>query len=389
MLELDDQIRRYVDAVAPRVRNDEIRTGPKSLQRAKFALIGALLVLVGVGAAFVVPMLRPSPSTIHGAAPFSPTWTRVPRDEAAFGGMYQQMLSVAAGGPGLVAVGWDQPGVDFDAAVWISPDGVTWTRVSDDQGVFGGVGSQRMYGVAAGGPGLVAVGWDQPGVDFDAAVWISPDGMTWTRVSNAGAALGGSGDQTMFSVAAGGPGMVAVGFDYSGDNYDAAVWTSPDGVTWTRVSDAGAVLGGADDQTMFSVAAGGPGMVAVGFDYSGGGADAAVWTSPDGTTWTRVPPDEAIFGGIGRQQMFSVAAGGPGLVAVGSDSSGGDTDAAVWTSPDGLTWTKVPADATVFGGQGDQHMVSVAAGGPGLVAVGMDSSGDGSDAAVWIGAKKD
>ena len=201
MPELDEQIRRYVDAVAPRVRNDEIRTGPKSLQRAKFALIGALLVLVGVGAAFVVPMLRPSPSTIHGAAPFSPTWTRVPRDEAAFGGMYQQMLSVAAGGPGLVAVGWDQPGVDFDAAVW-----------------------------------------------------ISPDGMTWTRVSNAGAALGGSGDQTMFSVAAGGPGMVAVGFD-----------------------------------------------------YSGGGADAAVWTSPDGTTWTRVPPDEAIFGGIGRQQMFSVA----------------------------------------------------------------------------------
>ncbi|HDK45800.1 MAG TPA: hypothetical protein ENG94_05935 [Actinobacteria bacterium] len=61
----------------------------------------------------------------------------------------------------------------------------------------------------------------------------------------------------------------------------------------------------------------------------------------------------------------------------------------MWTSPDGLTWTKVPADATVFGGQGDQHMVSVAAGGPGLVAVGMDSSGDGSDAAVWIGAKKD
>jgi hypothetical protein len=44
---------------------------------------------------------------------------------------------------------------------------------------------------------------------------------------------------------------------------------------------------------------------------------AAVWTSVDGLSWSRVPHDEALFGGATLQTMESVAAGGPGVVAVG------------------------------------------------------------------------
>ena len=58
-----------------------------------------------------------------------------------------------------------------------------------------------------------------------------------------------------------------------------------------------------------------------------------------------------------------------------------DQEAAVWTSPDGITWSRVPHDETVFGGDGIQHMTSVTVGGPGLVAVGADGSGYGGDAA--------
>ena len=58
-------------------------------------------------------------------------------------------------------------------------------------------------------------------------------------------------------------------------------------------------------------------------------------------TWSRVPHDEAVFGGEGAQ-MRSVIAGGPGLVAIGVDESGGDQDGAVWTSPDGTTWSLSP-----------------------------------------------
>jgi hypothetical protein len=114
-----------------------------------------------------------------------------------------------------------------------------------------------------------------------------------------------------------------------------------------------------------------------------------VWTSPDGITWSRVHDDEAVFGGERDQVMVSVTVGGPGLVAVGSDGSGGDEDAAVWTSPDGFTWSRVPHDEAVFGGEGDQVILSVTIGGPGLAAVGREVSGGDSDAAVWVAATED
>lgn len=126
-------------------------------------------------------------------------------------------------------------------------------------------------------------------------------------------------------------------------------------LTWSRVPYDEAAFGGARGQMMKSVTVGGPGFVAVGSVENDGDADAAVWTSGDGITWSRVPHDEAVFGGAQGQWINSVTAGGPGLVAVGSDgrfSHGyedalaygwywwGDQDgaAAVWTSIDGVTW---------------------------------------------------
>jgi len=243
-----------------------------------------------------------------------------------------------------------------------------WARVPHDETVFGSEGWPTMESVAAGGPGLVAVGYDSSDDDIDAAVWISVDGVTWSRVPHDETVFGGEGKQIMFSVAAGGPGVVAVGYD----GFEAAVWTSVDGVTWSRVPHDEMVFGD-PPQGMVSVTAGGPGLVAVGYDESGDYSDAAVWTSVDGLTWSRVPNDETIFGGEdGRQTMSSVVATDSGLVAVGYD----DGIAAVWTSPDGLAWTQVPNDETIFGGS---SMKSVVVGGPGLVAVGTS----GGHAAVW------
>ena len=44
---------------------------------------------------------------------------------------------------------------------------------------------------------------------------------------------------------------------------------------------------------------------------------AAVWTSVDGTTWTLVSDDEAVFGGTNSQQRSSGTTGGPGQLAFG------------------------------------------------------------------------
>ena len=325
-------------------------------------------------------------TTTTTAADSSSVWSRVPHDEAVFGEGGPITYGVTAGGPGLVAVGSD--GSDdggLDAAVWTSPDGITWSRVPHDETTFSGGGDLVMRSVIAGGPGLVAVGSDWSGDDVVAAVWTSPDGITWSRVPHDESVFGGGGDQLMASVTAGGPGLVAVGSDYLGDGAGAVVWTSPDGIAWSRVPHDEAVFGGEHSPQMYGVTAGGPGLVAVGSD---GGFRAVVWSSPDGITWSRVPHDEPIFGGEGLPVMNSVTAGGPGLVAVGSDQpfDSANNNAAVWTSPDGITWSRVPHDEAVFGGEGDYVMVSVTAGGPGLVAVGSDS---GLGVAVWVKAAED
>ena len=336
------------------------------------------------------PTTTTASSTITSlAAPAGLSWARVRDDEAIFGpsagGAGVSMRSVAAGGPGLVAVGYEDSGEDWDAAVWTSADGLTWSRVPHDEAVFGGPDIQDMEGVVAGGPGLVAVGWDHSGGEADAAVWVSADGFTWTRVSDA--ALGGPGDQAMRAVAAGGPGLVAVGDEFGPETPElaAAVWTSPDGLAWTRVPHDEAVFGGPGPQSMTAVAAWGQGLVAVGYeDQTESDTNAAVWTSPDGVTWARIPHDDAVFGGAGDQWIGGVAGAGTGVVAVGSVWTDEDGTAVVWWSSDGAIWNRIPDDEAVFGGAGWAGMVSVAAGGPGLVAVGSGGSEELEHAAVWV-----
>jgi len=345
----------------------------------------AVVVLIVGGAALLVRVSgqgSPLP-TVPAADTFTPTidplssysWSRVARNEVSFGGEAGgAMSSVTVGGPGLVAVGVDSTG----PAVWTSADGITWSRVPPDEAVFGALDEQSMADVTVGGPGLVAVGRDESGLDGDAAVWTSPDGVIWSRVPHDEAVFGGEREQHMSGVTVGGPGLVAVGADHA---TGPAVWTSPDGVTWSRVPPDDAVFSGERDQWMTDVTVGGPGLVAVG---SGDGVSTrpAVWTSPDGITWTWVPHNDAFAGRTGGYPgMNSVTAGGPGLVAVGSI----DFHAAVWTSADGVTWSRVPHDDAVFGLEGSE-MESVTVGGPGLVAVGSSGSGGDVDAAVWTSA---
>jgi hypothetical protein len=318
------------------------------------------------------------PKAAVWTSPEGITWSRVPGHEAIFDDA--AMRAVTAGGPGLVAVGDSAD----DAAVWTSSDGITWSRVPHSEAVFGDAG---MNGVTAGGPGLVAVG-DQGG---SAGVWTSLDGIIWSRAPQEEAIFKGEGTR-MKSVTVGGPGLVAVGEDGPlQDDTDAAVWTSPDGITWSRTPHTEAVFG---DAGMNSVTAFGPGLVAVGGYWRPGLQDgrfgALVWTSFDGITWSRVAHDEDIFEGD-EAGMESVTVADHGLVAVGSHWHPQGVEAAAWTSVDGFAWSRVPHDEAVFGAQPRPvlEMNSVTAGGPGLVAVGAnhvhDTSGaTESDAAVWV-----
>jgi hypothetical protein len=324
----------------------------------------------------------PTPIDVH-----SLTWSRVPHDEAVFNPTGQDVMhDVIVGGPGFVAVG--RSGSDGEnSAVWVSEDGITWSLLPNGEPPLDGF---AMFGVTAGGPGIVAVGFDfdpdGPGSTRVAggAMWTSEDGFSWTKT-----VVGGENSQ-IFDVTPGGPGLVAVGTATGTVDHPyspvsrAAVWTSVDGITWTRVPDDPDVFGeleGGWNRSMPAVAAGEPGLVAI----EGGGPGApehAVWTSVDGLTWTLVPPADIP----GDARMNDVIAGGPGFVAVG----GTYADAAVWTSPDGLTWTLVPPSELPDGAP----LHSVISVGSQLIAIGGTPFGYSEvwtslDGETWTRAEKE
>ena len=237
----------------------------------------------------------------------------------AFSGLPNVLAqSVTAGESGLlVAVGSDGHFSDeqADAAIWTSPDGVSWTGVRDSD-LFDPE-AQVAVAVASGPGGFVAVGTEirDGGEAIAPLAWTSSDGESWRRVVV-------DADGFVNAVAAGGPGLVAVG------GGEVPVWTSPDGQSWTPgqadpqvfaprldVEDGFLVLQG--------VAAAADGrVVAVGWETTRSGTQVgAAWLSLDGVSWARVPHDDAVFGdGAGLTQVEDVVAGGPGFVAVGTEA---------------------------------------------------------------------
>jgi len=314
------------------------------------------------------------------------TWARVPHDGENLGGRGDQIaLDVTVGDPGLVMVGWDSSGGEIDAAVWTSVDGTRWQRTPHDEEIFGGPDWQVMNAVVAvGGLGLVAVGEDRSA--HTGAVWISSDGHSWVRVDDE--AL--DGIDRLEDVIAHGPGVLAVGSTSGRTGSHGVVLVSSDGLAWQRFDSS--VRARSED--MLAVVSGESGLVAVGQAwYAGGGDrpgdgdwDAVVWRTTDYTVWPKPQATGDILGGPPDDQLMSdVATGGPGYVAVGCERCHeGEADAAIWTSTDGNSWQRVPHDEQNLGGPGRQDIFAVFVGGPGLVAVGLDTSGGDIDAAVWV-----
>ncbi len=160
------------------------------------------------------------------------------------------------------------------------------------------------------------------------------------------------------------------------------IWSSPDGSSWTRLADLPG--GSAWPTTVRDAIATGSGYLAVGMGESW--ASAAVWTSADGLAWQRVP-DQAAFQGAA---MEAVARGSSGFVAVGvvprTLCSLGATcglDGAIWRSADGRTWSRVAG--TTF----HTSILGVTAGPFGYVASGGDDWCEAcaeSGPRIWISA---
>jgi hypothetical protein len=308
------------------------------------------------------------------------TWRRAPAGQAAFhsDAERQVITDVTVGSRAVVGVGFEQDRRGRSRAViWTSIDGMRWMRVPN-QPALGRADFQVMNAVTAGGPGFVAVGWAEydPATDeANAAVWTSADGRAWARLPHDEDVFGVTGAEGMLDVVAGRRGLIAVGSD--GPN--AVVWTSVDGTEWTRLPHDEAVFGG--EQLIWALTVAESGIVGVGYNNSseGEGEHAVIWTSRDGSRWSRTPLEEA------SALLRGVAATGRGLVAVGSELVAGHTDAVVWTSPDGARWTQVRRDDAVFGGRGNQLAYDVAAADGRVVVVGADYGAP--QPVVWTAAE--
>ena len=295
------------------------------------------------------------------------TWTRVPDFPAQPGSL---AVAVASGSVGVVAVG----SAGRDAAAWSSTDGVGWQAVPAASALRSDV-QTRMTSVVDWKGGFVAGGYlGSIAGPIRAAFWTSADGRTWQRAADAP----GFADARVagLSVTAAGGRLVAVGA--AGDaktTTGAAAWTSDDGRTWQRVADGPKLAAG----VMNAVAAGPSGLVAAGSD--GDSVLAMAWTSADGRTWTPVPKTTSLDNFGLKIEMRDVTYASDRYVAVGHLLFGQQfSTAVIWTSPDGITWTRANEPASF--GQGKIYGVS--AGGPGLVAVGTFGAPDFFVPRVWV-----
>jgi DNA-binding SARP family transcriptional activator len=316
-------------------------------------------------------------------------WSRVEADSfAAPGNQRVTDVAVLEERDLIVMIGWDESRGDFDGAVWVyelgDPD-ASWERVDETHPSLQTPGDQRMREVTVLDDRLVAVGWqvDSDGRDV-ASAWTSRNGRRWA----ASRPLPAEGDEEMATVTSDGTMAVAGGWSAGESDRDAEVWTTRDGIDWRPVRDA-EVLGGPGDQQINSVAATDDGFAAVGEERIGDDTNAVVWTSPDGRNWERVPESSDVFGGEGDQTMSVVTTSPLGLVAAGSEALGHDVNGAVWTSPDGLTWVRLPGDTPAMSPltdpSGRQDVRVLIPTETGFLALGAERRGRDLDADAWIG----
>ncbi|MHB8960635.1 MAG: hypothetical protein ACYDAN_13525 [Candidatus Limnocylindrales bacterium] len=356
-------------------------------------------------AAAIPPTAAPVSGTASVPAALLPAaWRKVATpDLRAFGAVrWRIALGVAPDGAFIAILSSEE---QEPAIVLRSPDGERWAVVGplpDSRGawVMSVAGNQHAIVAAGGAPDPKGPG-----------IWSSPDGITWTRLSGSGS----DGLLDASPVAANSAGFVAVG-----DGIGVTPWVSSHPATaWHHVGSRVA----SQDAGVIGIAPSGPGFVAVGWsnphpvpEASAQTSDAGAWLSEDGRTWS----PSAVTGGAGVA-LWSVAAQGSRLVALGDQQSspqgalvfvssdGGRTWApatgpapdsgcctvtavadgflattyTVWASRDGSSWDDSAWTAAAGAASGDTRMVRVAASGGHVVASLTTASAAPS---FWIGS---
>jgi hypothetical protein len=293
----------------------------------------ALALLTGHGPRFG-QLAASQPRNAHPALPQSLT-------AAAFGAypgeqqraVFQTINRVVASGNTIVTMGSETTDGVARQQFFVSTNGGATWRLAVVQSPGGGqapVGHPAS--LLAGGPG----GWAAIGPQ---ALWTSQDGQSWTLAATHGITPQLPGD-SVWVITRTAQGFLAAGAGSAGGgSSQAVIWTSPDGVTWNRMTAAQLGLAAAGERVLNISHATwlGDDTVISGEVAAGGTTYSGAWLSTNGgSAWTRVtiPADH----GAGTS-ITGLAFDSAGLIAVrpGRSASGAD-DGVAYFSPNGRAW---------------------------------------------------
>ena len=237
------------------------------------------------------------------------------------------LTSIAHGPSGWIAVGATASGTTTVPVVFASADGVHWQPVTALAGQAG-TGTEFL-GAAASGAGYVVVGRQMAGGRTFAVIWYSADLRSWAEEGNGG--LDGRLQASAVNAIVATPGgFVAVG----SHGASQAIWASADGRQW----QLGMVPAPADasSATLRSVVASGTRVVAGGYAATRAGDIPVIVSTGGGGQWGQVvlqSPD-----GLGL--VTALTATPDGFTAAGLVGRGSSQHAVIWTSADGMTWSR-------------------------------------------------
>lgn len=280
-------------------------------------------------------------------------------------------------GPAAYVLGFATDGT----YVWRTGDGTAWERIP----LPGAVPNDPYLSIAAGPRGVVVAGFDRESATWTESGQVFTGYRVWRSTDGRGFEPAGHVPADGVSESAG-TRLKATrqGFLLTNNASSGEVFESDDGVRWS---------------------AAGPGLPETIIDAVGRSADTTValttWFDSDPAgeepglsayfhrsgepRWTAGTIDLGTLPDVGveprsQQNVVGVAQWGDGFVAFGG-TRGGAGVGAVWTSPDGVAWTRM----SVRDGGFDQVPMVFAAlrTGDTTALLGMDTSIDGPDLTVW------
>jgi hypothetical protein len=262
---------------------------------------------------------------------------------------------VVRGAEGIVAVGTGRR-IDAKPFAFQSDDGISWNA-----GVLPAQPGDVISSVVWTGEAYLATGF-RPDLDSGIppaarpAVWSSPDGITWSELPPDGLPPNGTIVRAVFD----GTRITAIGWDGPGrfepktplpSEAEGRVWSSEDGRSWTDVTPAGTTLAFTD---IIEV----DGALVVG---GAAGGEPAVWTETGAQQWQQTTIDTPSEG----QTVVSIAGKEGELLAIVRSAADVEGIVSVWSAEAGERWTRVDrqvrpdssgwvrwVDGTLFAGAG-------------------------------------